>query len=331
MAAFGTYRYKITDELSGLEADPDTITLTISNGGRSRSYDWDQLSTMGTGKGSFSYSATGDGDGRLVLDMADIMSFQDGPGKVAVDGDTTVTVDFEARMTRDAAAGATGNSTKAALEYTANPVTGEAAEVPGVMTKVFCYQLDLTKVDKQRREDGGEQALPGTAVTVRLAAADGPSDTASPGRYVQADGSLGDSPHEFTTGADGRLSVRGIDAGTYALHETRAPEGYDVQRDDLVVAVSSELDKARGTHSLGSLRASASGGEQASGSGQVPAGVSGVDKGTGVVAVTMSDPRKTPFPGTGDTARGLAAACAVLAAGAAFCARSLHRRRAGRQ
>ena len=49
--------------------------------------------------------------------------------------------------------------------------------------------------------------------------------------YLQEDGNLLPAPHDFITDADGNINVRKVPAGTYILHETKAPADYLIGED----------------------------------------------------------------------------------------------------
>lgn len=65
------------------------------------------------------------------------------------------------------------------------------------------------------------EKLAGAKFTIQATGAD---DNASKNLYVQADGTLGENPHEFTTDANGVIDIVGLDAGTYTVKETQAPD-----------------------------------------------------------------------------------------------------------
>ena len=50
-------------------------------------------------------------------------------------------------------------------------------------------------------------------------------------QYLQADGSLAEKEYTFTTDANGEIKVSKVHDGSYTLHETKAPKGYDLAKD----------------------------------------------------------------------------------------------------
>ena len=71
--------------------------------------------------------------------------------------------------------------------------------------------------------DAATNKLSGAKFTIQATGADEGATT----KYVQKDGSLGDTKYEFTTDENGEISVKGLDAGTYTVSETTAPTGYN--------------------------------------------------------------------------------------------------------
>lgn len=112
--------------------------------------------------------------------------------------------------------GATGNRNEAKVTYSNNPKTSSKGTSYGQDTRVYTYSLRLHKQDKQN----AARSLHGAKFTLQVENGD---DAASKGKYVQADGSLGDAPHEFVTDGGGNILVKNLDAGTYSLVETGAP------------------------------------------------------------------------------------------------------------
>lgn len=214
-------------------------------------------------------------DNILRVDIGDLKAVDP-----SVNLDTTVQVYYKAHLTDEAVVGTAGNQNDAQIAYTTNPVTYYDATdpdnpspsdpfdpfdpgnpVPGITTtpsgthktRTCTWKIELNKVDKQTHEN-----LQGAKFTAQVVG-EGSSDEASVGKYVQADGALADTPYEFTTDAEGMLEIPRIDSGDYVLHETVAPEGYELQDADIRLSLSTELDQQTGT--VKSWDARLSGGE----------------------------------------------------------------------
>ena len=198
-----------------------------------------------------------------------------------IDKDATVEVFYKAHITDAAAMGAAGNQNSAVLKYSSNPITyydpydpenplatpdpadpgydpktdpnspefdpeealpGTGETLEGAhKTRTCTWRIELNKVDKQTHAN-----LAGAKFTARVAETVGSLDTDSVGKYVQADGSLADEPCEFVTDADGMFTIPRIDSGTYVLHETAAPEGYEFEDADITVSIAPVFDQIIG-------------------------------------------------------------------------------------
>lgn len=220
--------------------------------------------------------------------------------------DTVVTIDYKASVT--ARAGSDGGTNYARIEYSKDPnAAGHQSDATRGPTPAFSYRARLTKADKS-----SGVALPGAKYTVRLR--EYAQEPAKVGNYVQADGTLADEPYEFTTGADGTVVVGGLDAGSYTVHETAAPEHYELQDADVVLTVSPTVDGSLGR--VTALAGSVTGGEAASVAGDESTRVTGADASTRTVDVLLVDDRAFALPATGlEGAGAFYALAAVLGAG----------------
>ncbi len=228
--SYSHYRYRITDTLSeGLE-------LSVPNGSDAAHavlirIDGQEVAPNGRDL------AVEEHDGVLTIDFADLRS-QAWQG-FDLDGETTITVSYQAHLTHAARTGAEGSENSAVLTYTNDPVTGgEGITSPIPSPQVFTYQLLLHKVDGDTRSP-----LAGARFTIE-AAQDG-TDAAAAGRYVQADGSLGERPHEFVTDDEGTCAIRGIDEGSYVIRETASPDGYALPTTGIAFSLASELSNVQ--------------------------------------------------------------------------------------
>ena len=292
IGAFTTYHYRFTDTMSGIDLQgSDTSSVTVTVGGQNVT---DQL----TGNvGSITYQS-----GVLSIDIANVLALNG----VTVDKNTEVVVDYKAHNTSQADGRAGDGGTNAvALTYTADPVsdkdvtTSETSE----KTKTYSYKINATKIDKSNK-----QVLPGAKFSVQLSTYS--PDSTLVGKYVQADGSLGDGVYEFESSQDGTFDIPGLDAGTYTIAETAAPSGYEVQDANILVEVAATIDGSAGE--LEELDARISGGEAADNTGDEATRIQAIDKRTGTISMLAVDDRTFVLAKTG--LEGLAAHAAIAMA-----------------
>lgn len=232
-------------------------------------------------------------DNVLVVDFANLKD--SAWDEFAIDKDTIITVEYVAHMNGQRAIGSAGNLNGVRLSYTDDPISlgdGHTDEVP---VRVFAYKLTLSKVDEQTGEP-----VSGAGFTIRMS--DKSSDEPSRGLYVQADGSLAKSAHEFTTSESGSFEVLGLDEGTYVISEVTTPKGYRPLNDDIILTVSSQLEGQ--SLSLAKLSSSVSIGEGEDATATNVAEVSAVDGSAGFIHIRVTNDRLIPMPLTGGSGLG---------------------------
>lgn len=278
--AFDSYHYRFTDTLEpGLSVTvpeganvADALTIRVGK------------SVVKADGSTLSVSLK---DNVLVVDFADLKDpvWHD----LAIDKGTKITVEYSAHMNDRRVIGSAGNLNGVFLTYTDDPISKGDGRTDEVPVRVFAYRLALSKVDEQTGEP-----VSGAGFTIRMS--DKNSDEESRGLFVQEDGSLGKTAHEFTTSADGCFEVLGLDEGTYLISEKTTPKGYLPLEDDIALTVSSELEGQ--SLSLAKLSSSISGKEVDPASKSI-AEVNVVDGNAGSVRIRVTNSRWIPMPLTG--------------------------------
>lgn len=269
VAAYDTYYYEFQDSLSkGLSYDADSAKVFVVNGDSSQEV-----------TGSFtidaSADATGDYAGGKVLSVkvSDLKTVKADDGSpVTIDANTTVRVEYTAKLTSSAVIGSTGNPDSVKLVYSNNPQSTSHGESTPHEVRDYAFRLQLKKVD-----DNTGRALSGVKFTIQATGAD---DTDSTDKYVQADGSLGSEAHEFATDDNGQIEVSGLDAGTYTVTETEAasaPDGGSYAKiDPFTVEIAPTYGSDSAAQTLTGLSATIAG----DGSSSVEAGIDADGDGT---------------------------------------------------
>lgn len=212
--AYDRYYYKFTDTLdAGLTADLDTVVVKIEGKNEPE-----------TVIKASSYQKELSADGQtLTVTFTDLKTATTEDGAtVALDKDTKINVYYSAKLDPLKAYKIAGehNDNTVYLTYSNNPGAESHGNTTPATVRDYTYKLQVTKIDSA----ASDNKLAGAKFTIK---ATDPDDTASTGKYVQQNGTLGTTAYEFETRSDGTFSVQGLDAGTYTVKETAAPSGYN--------------------------------------------------------------------------------------------------------
>ena len=144
-----------------------------------------------------------------------------------------IIVDYTAKLNSSAQIGLPGNENEAKLTYSNKPDqsgtgTPSTADTPKDKVIVFTYKLDTTKVDSK----DADAKLQGAEF--KLKNSENKYAVVNEGKVTSWD----DEGTTLTSDAQGLFSVTGLDAGTYYLHETKAPAGYNLPASDFKVEIT---------------------------------------------------------------------------------------------
>lgn len=231
VASFDSYYYEFHDELSaGLTANEKSIKVYAGNN-RDSAEDITSACTPEVKGGE-------NGTGQILTVKFDNL-------KTAVTGlasSTKIYVEYTAQLdpSKAVVVGGTGNENSVKLIYSNNPMSdGKGESVPDTV-RDYTYALKLVKVDSVETT----KKLEGVKFTIQATT---PDDTSSNGKYVLEKGNLGDTAYEFTTNGEGEISVKGLDAGTYTVHEVEGSNpGYNTLKDFTFTIKAEGLDKLEG-------------------------------------------------------------------------------------
>ena len=237
-ATYDSYTYKFTDTLSkGLSyVNGQTQVFAVNKDKDSNNIDqysditenFDvRPTTNADGTTTLTIEAKGGEHGKYLKEIS------------GVDANTQIVVFYKAMLNGDAVIGNTtdnaqkgGNPNTVTLQYSNNPYGEGTGETIEDTVADFAFKLNLKKVDQ-----GTEKGLAGAVFTIQSADANtkdqyiastagtvgGASVVAGQLVTVPAGTELPDCV-KFTSGNDGKIDVRGLDAGAYTVTEIKTPD-----------------------------------------------------------------------------------------------------------
>ncbi len=142
---------------------------------------------------------------------------------------TVITVEYTAKLNKDAVIGSEGNPNKSHIEFSNNPYDKEKhGQTPDDTVIVFTYETIVNKVNEKN------EPLAGAGFTLYKKMAD--NDPGNPYSVVKTF-----TANDTTTSFD----FKGLDAGDYKLSETTTPAGYNTISDvEFTIKAEYEVDSA---------------------------------------------------------------------------------------
>lgn len=172
----------------------------------------------------------------------------------------TITVVYTATLNKDAVIGMNPNTNKAVVEYSNNPTTGGTGTSEPSIVDVHTFDFTIYKYylkDQNNKED--KTALAKAEFELYKGNTEGTAADENAkinivdegnGVYRQATAdeakATGFTSAKIVSDDDGKVLVKGLEAGTYYLRETKAPEGYNKLLSDIKVVIEANYDTTTG-------------------------------------------------------------------------------------
>ena len=239
--------FVLTDSLTALELDEESVTLTAPTGLTKGTGTVDVLSTTAD------YFVETTSSGYTITFTEKYLK--------TVQTATGVTVTYDAKVTTDAEDAINEEDNEVKIEYSHNPNNQNDYDVKKDTTQHYTFSLDAEGLGEGASETtNGKKTSelvkigvdaagnPITSVTEHSEIIgsetetwSGPLQNAVFGLWKNAQ-CTGDAYKEATTGADGRMNFAGLDAGEYWLKEISAPDGYVTNTTIHHVVISATFD-----------------------------------------------------------------------------------------
>ena len=238
MTGYTSYVFNFKDTLSTGLTFKGITSVTVGSG--------ENVQNVTAGTGDNTYTLTQDGQ-NITITMNNFLASN--KGKVG----QTITVTYTATLNENAVTGFDANKNSATVEYSNKPgTTNKGESEPSIVDvhtfnfTIFKYYLNgadktgLAKAEFELYKANGEVA--GDKVNIKKVTDGVGYRVATP----EESATEGFKPDVIVSGTDGRVLVKGLDAGTYYLRETKAPDGYNKLLSDIKVEIKPVYDETTG-------------------------------------------------------------------------------------
>ena len=166
----------------------------------------------------------------------------------------TITVTYTATLNEDAVTGFDANKNSATVEYSNKPGTDKKGESEPSIVDVHTFNFTIFKYYKT---EGSDTKNPLANAEFELYKANGEvaGDKVNIKKVTEGEYRVA-TPEEaaikgfksdvIVSGTNGKVLVKGLDAGTYYLRETKAPDGYNKLLSDIKVEIKPVYDNSTG-------------------------------------------------------------------------------------
>ena len=241
MTGYTSYVFNFKDTLSAGLTFKEITSVTVGSG--------ENVQNVTAGTGDNTYTLTQDGQ-NITITMNNFLASN------ANKAGQEIKVTYTATLNKDAVTGFDPNTNKATVEYSNKPGTDDKGESEPSKVDVHTFNFTIFKyylkgADKTglanaefelyKANEAGDAADENAKINI--------VDEGN-GVYRQATADeakvTGFTSAKIVSDDDGKVLVKGLDAGTYYLRETKAPEGYNKLLSDIKIEIKPVYDETTG-------------------------------------------------------------------------------------
>ena len=232
MSEYTSYDFIFHDTLStGLTFQKDSVEVWVNGSKLDNTENADFTVT----------EPAGEDGGQLTVTMNDFKN------KQQTNAGKEIKVVYKATLNKNAVTDDVMNATtnNAHIEYSNDPSNGGTGTTSDDKVNIYDFEFTINKTDGTNPLDDAKFMLKDSADpanTINLIQVQA-GDVSNPAIYRVAEADESDTTTEVVTPESGKVIIRGLEAGTYKLTETEAPEGYNKVEGDITVTITATYNE----------------------------------------------------------------------------------------